>query len=596
MRTMSGQSGQANPILTTPEFKDADGIFPGEQWFFYWKTTPALWKSKLEESHLKKVIIPINWSVHSETGEFVDFGEVRPEANLFRLAEIARELQIELVYFIPITPCPFLPNGGLPHFLARTQSLNHRGLNFGVLDCENQLNKIYSYFDPKILIAFQFFCENLGDYFKRVKLTGDVFAIRSGFVEGKKYISFFEDQSTAFSHALEKFLELKTKEKNHFGHADELTEIEIQQIRHEFSAQTLNKFLHTIKHNFKNNYEGEIDLHFLGCSDQQFVSRMFGEYNYQKISTEILASVSKDILPSSVLIPHRYKSDLVNRMLKDLVINTYLPLKLNRKKMHDEDDYNFYRPLIYFKIYEKKDGLSSMFQTYEDLGLWEYFKKEFGWNYKLISETEMGFLLENDQYQFDHQLNIFFFHGHDVDRKIFNLILKLFLQGGKIILNTSGLSEEFQKKLNAFYIENKLKVEEVNWHTSIQNINLSEGRLLTYDGESLALKKNNLNDFWTKMISTFDMYHITISNDGLHYFWLTRHSKSHELKFEEVRRLVLYNPTSYRKKISIKLSRNFVVYKVLDEYKTQLMTIPHGVEIEFLPEGSLAIDFGVFSL
>ncbi len=51
MRTMSGQSGQANPILTTPEFKDADGIFPGEQWFFYWKTTPALWKSNLEETH-----------------------------------------------------------------------------------------------------------------------------------------------------------------------------------------------------------------------------------------------------------------------------------------------------------------------------------------------------------------------------------------------------------------------------------------------------------------------------------------------------------------------------------------------------------------
>ncbi len=70
---------------------------------------------------------------------------------------------------------------------------------------------------------------------------------------------------------------------------------------------------------------------------------------------------------------------------------------------------------------------------------------------------------------------------------------------------------------------------------------------------------------------------------------------THELKFEEIRRLSLYNPTSYRKKIKMNLSRNFVVYKVIDEINVIVQTFPNELEIELSPEGSVIVDFGVFS-
>ena len=83
--------------------------------------------------------------------------------------------------------------------------------------------------------------------------------------------------------------------------------------------------------------------------------------------------------------------------------------------------------------------------------------------------------------------------------------------------------------------------------------------------------------------------------EGLDFYWRTRPSSTNELKFEEVRRLSLYNPTSYRKKIKMNLTKNFVVYKVLDEINVIVQTYPNEIEIELSPEGSVIVDFGVFS-
>jgi len=99
-----------------------------------------------------------------------------------------------------------------------------------------------------------------------------------------------------------------------------------------------------------------------------------------------------------------------------------------------------------------------------------------------------------------------------------------------------------------------------------------------------------------KIVETFSILHIPIQNaEGVDYYWRTRPSSTNELKFEEVRRLSLYNPTSYRKKIRMNLSKNFVVYKVIDEINVIVQTYPNELEIELSPEGSVIVDFGVFT-
>ena len=151
--------------LTTPVPRDLDTVFPGENWFFYWKTSASLWKNKLQEFPGTKIIIPVNWSFHSETGDQFDFDEHRPETNLKKLVEIAESVGKQVIFFLPLTPAPFLSNGGLPHLLARGLALNNEQMAYGIIDADDNLIKIYSFFDPRVFEAFDRFVKKLGQYF-----------------------------------------------------------------------------------------------------------------------------------------------------------------------------------------------------------------------------------------------------------------------------------------------------------------------------------------------------------------------------------------------------------------------------------------------
>ena len=234
-----------------------------------------------------------------------------------------------------------------------------------------------------------------------------------------------------------------------------------------------------------------------------------------------------------------------------------------------------------------------MLQSWSDLYLWDYLKSCYGWSYKIISNDT----LKMHDVKTPYQEHIHLFHGHDIDRVIFNFILKTFMNGGRIIINRSGLSEDFNKKFETFFLENNLQVEKVTFHTQVQNVSLGEGRLVLLEGEGFKeLSKDDYSTFWKTLVDTFTIIHVPLNNaEGIDYYWRTRPSSTNELRFEEVRRLSVYNPTSYRKKIKMHLTKNFVVYKVLDEINVIVQTYPNEIEIELSPEGSVIVDFGVFS-
>ena len=105
--------------LTTSEISGGGPFFPSEQWFYYWKTSANLWEAQLSANGNTTVHIPINWAFHCEDGETVDFGENLPETDLARLANLCETLNQEALFFLPITPLPLFPNGGIPRLLAR---------------------------------------------------------------------------------------------------------------------------------------------------------------------------------------------------------------------------------------------------------------------------------------------------------------------------------------------------------------------------------------------------------------------------------------------------------------------------------------------
>lgn len=572
--------------LTTPVPRDQDTVFPGENWFFYWKTSASLWKTKLQEFPGTKIIIPLNWSFHSETGDQFDFDDHRPETNLKKLVEIATEVGKNVVFFLPLTPAPFLPNGGLPHLLARSVALNNEQMAYGIIDADDHLVKIYSFFDPRVFEAFDRFVKKLGQYFSINKISADVWGIRSGYFKDGQYRSFIEDTSKTFESAFSRFLQTKKS-------PDELiSPIEERQYAFEFNKTIQNLYETNARESIRDNFEGTLDVAFLGAGTENFLKRLYGTILTADYSAELYESLAKDIIPSSVLLSHRLKKGVLTRELNDLVANSYLPSRL-ASTAYEHEDISTFQPLSFFKVFERIDGVSSLFQNWSDLNLWEYLKVNFGWSYKVIHSDTLK-LHENKT---PYQENILLFHGHDVDRTIFNFILKTFMNGGRVILNRSGLSDEFNQRFETFFLENNLNVEKVHFQTQIQNIALGEGRLVLIEGEGFKdLSKQEYFDFWKTLVETFSLIHVPIHNvDGLDFYWRTRPSSTNELKFEEVRRLSLYNPTSYRKKIKMNLTKNFVVYKVLDEINVIVQTYPNEIEIELSPEGSVIVDFGVFS-
>lgn len=573
--------------LTTPIPRDLDTVFPGENWFFYWKSSASLWRSKLQEFPGTRIIIPLNWSFHSETGDQIDFDDHRPETNLKKLVEIAKEVGKEVVFFLPLTPAPFLPNGGMPHLLARCLALNSEKMAYGIIDADENLIKIYSFFDPRVFEAFDHFVKKLGQYFSDNKITADLWGIRCGYFHEGQFRSFLEDTSKTFDTAFARFLHSKKNE------AETLSPIEEKQYSFEFNKSVQELYAANARESIGTNFEGMLDVAFLGASTSKFLKRLSGTISTVDYSAELYESLAKDIIPSSVLINHRLKKGVLARELNDLVANSYLPARLAANAAYDFEDIAIFSPLSFFKVYEKVDGVSALFQSWEQLNLWSYLRSNFGWSYKVISSDTLQ-LHENKS---PYQEYVHMVHGHDVDRTLFNFILKTFMNGGRVILNRSGLSEEYIKRFETFCLENALPVEKVNFKTQIQNITLGEGRLILIDGDQFGeLTAAEYEEFWKKIVETFSIHHIPILNvEGVDYYWRTRPSSTNELKFEEVRRLSLYNPTSYRKKIKMNLTKNFVVYKVLDEINAAVETHPNELDIELSPEGSVIVDFGVFS-
>ena len=572
--------------LTTPVPRDQDTVFPGENWFFYWKTSASLWKSKLQEFPGTKIIIPLNWSFHSETGDQFDFDDHRPETNLKKLVEIATEVGKSVVFFLPLTPAPFLANGGLPHLLARSLALNNEGMAYGVIDADDHLVKIYSFFDPRVFEAFDKFLKKLGQYFSSNKITPDVWGIRCGYFKDGHYRSFMEDTSNTFTQAFNRYLQAKKIDETEFS------PIEEKQFSFEFNKTIQNLYEANARESIRNNFEGTLDVAFLGAGTENFLKRLSGTISTADYSSELYEALAKDIIPSSVLLSHRLKKGVLTRELNDLVANSYLPSRLT-SSAYEHDDISTFLPLSFFKVYEKVDGVSSLFQNWQDLNLWEYLKSNFGWSYKVISSDT----LKLHDIKTPYQEHIHLFHGHDVDRTLFNFILKTFMNGGRVIVNRSGLSDEFNQRLETFFLENNLNVEKVHFKTQVQNIALGEGRLILIEGEGFSdMTASAYLEFWKTLVQTFSLVHVPIQNsEGVDFYWRTRPSSANELKFEEVRRLSLYNPTSYRKKIKMNLTKNFVVYKVLDETNVIVQTYPSEIEIELSPEGSVIVDFGVFS-
>lgn len=573
--------------LTTPVPRDDDAVFPGESWLYYWKTSASLWRSKLALVPSRWVMVPLNWSFHSETGDTYDFAEHRPETDLKKLTSIADELGKTVIFMLPLGPAPFLPNGGLPHLLARTMSLSDDFLGQAVIDSEGGLNKLYTFYDTRVYQAFTRFTHQLARYFSDEGINSDIWGMRPLALKEQGVHSFMEDRSHVFDKTFSRFLKAKKEEEK----IDVQTAAEEEVYRNDY-RQTIEKlYEQNAQRTLDAYWEGVFDVCFLGADHADTFNRLVEQDSDQKYCWDVLESMTRDMIPSSVLLGHRVKKGVLKKQLTQLVENSFLPMKLHGEEALDED-VNLFRPLCFFEV-SAQSALSSLtVYDWKDLGLLDFLRSEYPYSYRL---KDYGLHERPDPQQL--QDKIAFFLGDGLDRSIFHAMLKLFMSGGQVVFDRSYLDNEFLKKLEVFFLENSLKVEKVNFHTAIHNVSLGQGRLLIFEGEDLiGLPQAKQDAFWSKVLNTFELRSVQIekAHEVVH-LWRTRAASAHELNYEEVRRLSLYNPSSYKKKVILKHPRNFALMKVIDPVNADAHPGQEQLEMVLLPQGSVSLDFGVFS-
>lgn len=560
-----------------------DPVFPGENWFFYWKTSPSLWQSKIESYRSSApLFVPIFWGYHCEYEDSTDFGSIKPESNLKKLFDIASSLGKSIVFLIPIMPMPFLPNGGLPSYVARTLAQDENGMVISVLDNESRLNKIYSFFEPKVFLAYKSFVYKLGQFFSENGISSHVYGCDCYRNERGRSTSFLDDYSQAFENGFSRFLQ---QQQTKVSSPEQELKLKI-----DYRKLISELYISSCEESLPANWGGIIRFCFLGSDVSNIFARSSDIWeasaNYFKDIDDI---ITYDKLPSSVLLSANDKKGTLSDALKDLISTNYIHRAMSYSLFEDDVDSSF-APLFFFELISIDRNKRANLAKIDRNGLRLFLRRYYKSSYVFKEQFE---IIEDD---FESNNKIYYVWGAIEDIDDVRPLLKLFLNGAKIILDTQSLGIVAKKKLETFFLENNIQKESVSFQTQMDYVSIGEGKMVMLDSSAIYdLNTQKKVNFFQKLISFLNIKHLDIEADNdIVVFWKKRHANPMELDYEEIRRVSLYNPSSYKRKVRIVTNRNFALLKVLGEKHVKVGTSPIGIDLEMLPSGSVSFDFGYF--
>lgn len=565
--------------MTNIEYnKQHDSVRPGEQWFFYWKTSASLWESKILEFPEHEVIfIPLYWGFHAESPGEWDFGRIRPERDLLRLTKILTQHGRKFSWILPLTPAPYLPNGGVPAFSARTLSISVDGVHLTAFDQEQNLNKIFSYFEPRVFQAFATFLRSFNQFLTENQIKTPIWGAQFYYYESNKRISFIEDTSLAFEQGFSRYL------KQNFPDGAELTDPkEEKKLKSIFLEEVGNLFKTTSESSLSSFWRGTQKIFTIGGSPQETILRSLPCGKSQlEITKDLFHHFVHDEWISSALLSPAEKKETPNWILSEHFGSKEISQRYQYES-YGSDLTPEFRPYGVVDIFDEKQS-----GHFERTGLTGYLNKNFRWLYQ--NHEELVFspsAIDLDQHK------IKFFYGADLNRTTFGQILKLFMMGQRVLLDREGLSEALDQRLQVFMLENNIKNQMVNFITNTQICELGEGRLVVYDGQKLV-KRTESEKFWDHIFKYFKLVQPELHMDEeVFSMWRIRSTTPHELSYLDVRRVNLYNPTSYKKTVSIKTHKHFAFMKMIDPTRANAKSTPEGVDIELMPKSKIALDFG----
>jgi len=571
----------ASLTYAEPRQDRVDSVFPGENWFFYWKSAASLWENKIRAlAGHKPLYVPINWAFHDDGKGAIDFGQERADCDLKRIEEICESVGKEVYFLLPIGSFPFLPNGGVPSSLVKYAAISKRGLLAVCFDRDNKLNKLTSFYDPEIFKRYQLFCTQLAQFFDYNRMRSAVISTESGYFEHHQFQSYFEDYSKGFELGFSRFLRFK-------GPEGKITDSEHEEALKKNYQQEILKLFHTIiEESFIDRHIGNIKVAFLGGCPVEIFKRNQSLENFTESEMKSFLNVLREgVIPSTILLDKESREPLLQRFLNENMAPVHLHENVENSSFTDDEDYSF-KGLYQFELFDRS-GLH-----WNDTGLKNYF--EFAYPH-LVRYSKS---LKNLQTYEDQLSRVFVVPGEQLDEQGLRRVLKLFLASGRIIIDKRGMSDQVLKRLNSFFLENDLVGKNLYFLAPVNYHQLNEGSLTLIDGAVLSdLPQAKQQQFWQKLIGALNLNHQVIEGyNNILSTWRSRAAMANELSYIEVRRLGLYNPTSYKSKVKIDLRKDFSLLKVLDEEGVKTQKNGNTLSFEFAPGGAIKLDFGLFEL
>jgi hypothetical protein len=571
--------------LTTPIIEEADACLPGENWFFYWKTSSRLWREKLSSPLLgREVFIPLFWGLHSETGQDYDFGHSKPETNLKSLVEICKSLKKEVIFLFPLGPMPFLMNGGIPSLLARCPAVTPSGFMQSAINADQKVIRMYSPYDSRIFQGYAQFAEKLSSYLVSAGISAQVWGLSPGYFENEEFKDFFEDRSPIFFQALNRYV----RKKNQVPTENPLDE-NLEDYISEYQTLIRDLYLNSAKEALSTYWEGEMPWSFLGLGQKDFLQSLFGFLDEKKLTQELFLGLKNNVCFSSCLLGQSQKGKVLTWQMNDVVKDLLIPDFLQHESNSNTQVKN--KLLSFFTLLTKPGQ-----KVWEDLGLVSFLNEFFKHTYELRSKLDFKKESMEDDFERETGASYYFVNGQDLSDSEFSVLLKIFMNGGQIVLASDSLQKKHEQRIEAFILENELNVETLKQDCPIRLLSLGDGRIFLIDFKHF--KEEGVEQkfkFWDRLISTLGLRHIMLDEDrDIDYLWLRREAGGQDLSYEEIRRLKLYNSSSYKKSVKIKIPEHFVLIKYLDSVNSELISKQHELTITLNPKSMIGLDFGVF--
>lgn len=555
-----------------------DPVRPGEQWFCYWKTSASLWEARIQEFNPQDIIfIPLYWGFHSEADGSWDFGRFHPERDLVRLCKILTQHGRKFCWLIPLTPAPFLPNGGVPIPAARTLSVSHQGMHLASIDHDNTLHKMYSFFEPKVFSNYASFVQSFAEMLTFTKTKSRVWGAEFYYLENGKTISFLEDASVTFDQGFSRYL------RKNYPQGVELNQAhDEQKAKQSFVNDVSSLFQSLASDALAPFWEGTQNITMFGAGPKDTLERSMGQGRSQThYFRDLFDSYTSNKWFSTGLLTPKEKKELLKLCLDEHFANDEIEHRFRylSEKMDLGADF---RPFTLMDLFDENHP-----EVFIKNGLKSYLNNHYQWMFHVHEN------LNFTPAWIDRGHNrVKFFHALGMDRTQFAQMIKLFMMGQRIIFDSSQFPEELDKRLQVFYLENNIRQQSVNFLTSVSLSELGEGRFITFDGNKLQTSEDK-EKFWGHMFQYLSMNHPTVKLESdIFSLWRIRATSPHELNYLDVRRVNFYNPTSYKKSVMVQTRKKFAFMKVIDPLHASAKTTPDGVEVELLPNGKLALDFG----